>query len=427
MWPVLTPAELLHDLFGSGRCCARPGAASSPRRTSTPCTAPVGGGRRRRVDRRRRAAARRGAGPPRADAAGQAAGRGRRGPHLRPHRGRRGPGPLADAAAHADPPLAQRLDDRRRRHRPVDRAPGPTPTGTRCCACCPIAGRHAGPSSRSATASPRRTWRSRPACWPRRRPTCARRGRCARTVARRCSTVAPQDELLDAVAEAVLAERDEVGRRQRGGRSARARWSRRCRPRSSGPASSTAWRLQQGLDHQVTVVPVGLVKGLELDATVVVEPAAIVDEEPQGMRALYVALTRATKRPHGRARPSAPVRARGRRRRTVLQRWRSAQALTDAASRRGRRGRSGQVLRRPSPSSWTSTSRSAPATVVALLGPSGCGKTTLLRIDRRPRAARRRRGQRSAGVCCPATRVCTCRPSGAGSAWCSRTGRCSRT
>jgi hypothetical protein len=53
--------------------------------------------------------------------------------------------------------------------------------------------------------------------------------------------------------------------------------------------------LQQGLDHQVTVVPVGMVKGLELDATVVVEPAAIVDEEPQGLRALYVALTRATK------------------------------------------------------------------------------------------------------------------------------------
>ena len=38
-----------------------------------------------------------------------------------------------------------------------------------------------------------------------------------------------------------------------------------------------------------------MVKGLELDATVVVEPAAIVAEEPQGMRALYVALTRATK------------------------------------------------------------------------------------------------------------------------------------
>jgi DNA helicase IV len=52
---------------------------------------------------------------------------------------------------------------------------------------------------------------------------------------------------------------------------------------------------QQGLSHQVTLVPVGMVKGLELDATVVIEPAAIVDEEPQGMRSLYVALTRATR------------------------------------------------------------------------------------------------------------------------------------
>ncbi len=53
--------------------------------------------------------------------------------------------------------------------------------------------------------------------------------------------------------------------------------------------------IQQGLDHQVTVIPVGLVKGLELDGTVVVEPAGIVAEEAQGLRALYVALTRATK------------------------------------------------------------------------------------------------------------------------------------
>ena len=53
---------------------------------------------------------------------------------------------------------------------------------------------------------------------------------------------------------------------------------------------------RQALDAQVTVVPVGLVKGLELDGVVVVEPARIVDEEQQGLRALYVALTRATKR-----------------------------------------------------------------------------------------------------------------------------------
>ncbi len=53
---------------------------------------------------------------------------------------------------------------------------------------------------------------------------------------------------------------------------------------------------RQALDAQVTVVPVGLVKGLELDAVVVVEPSRIVAEEQQGLRALYVALTRATKR-----------------------------------------------------------------------------------------------------------------------------------
>jgi len=53
---------------------------------------------------------------------------------------------------------------------------------------------------------------------------------------------------------------------------------------------------RDGLDHQLTLVPVNYVKGLELDAAVVVEPAAIVEEEAQGMRSLYVALTRATKR-----------------------------------------------------------------------------------------------------------------------------------
>ncbi len=51
-----------------------------------------------------------------------------------------------------------------------------------------------------------------------------------------------------------------------------------------------------GMGAQVTLVPVRLVKGLELDAVLVVEPARIVDEEPQGLRSLYVALTRATRR-----------------------------------------------------------------------------------------------------------------------------------
>jgi DNA helicase IV len=51
-----------------------------------------------------------------------------------------------------------------------------------------------------------------------------------------------------------------------------------------------------GLDTGVTVVPVSVVKGLELDGVIVVEPAAIVADEQQGLRALYVALTRSTRR-----------------------------------------------------------------------------------------------------------------------------------
>ena len=51
-----------------------------------------------------------------------------------------------------------------------------------------------------------------------------------------------------------------------------------------------------GLDDLVTVVPISVAKGLEIDAVVVVEPAAIVSSEIQGMRALYVALTRPTQR-----------------------------------------------------------------------------------------------------------------------------------
>src|SRR5207244_138008 len=53
---------------------------------------------------------------------------------------------------------------------------------------------------------------------------------------------------------------------------------------------------RDGLDFAVTVVPVEVVKGLEFDSVVVVEPTAIVGEVPQGLRALYVALTRATRR-----------------------------------------------------------------------------------------------------------------------------------
>jgi hypothetical protein len=43
----------------------------------------------------------------------------------------------------------------------------------------------------------------------------------------------------------------------------------------------------------VAVVPAALAKGLEFDAVVVVDPAAVVAAEPRGLHRLYVVLTRA--------------------------------------------------------------------------------------------------------------------------------------
>jgi len=53
---------------------------------------------------------------------------------------------------------------------------------------------------------------------------------------------------------------------------------------------------RQGLEKQVTVVPVNLVKGLELDSVIAVEPGRILTEQIRGAQSLYVALTRSTKR-----------------------------------------------------------------------------------------------------------------------------------
>lgn len=53
--------------------------------------------------------------------------------------------------------------------------------------------------------------------------------------------------------------------------------------------------IKDGLDSQLTVIPVHMVKGLEVNTAIVVEPSLIVSQEYQGDRALYVALTRATK------------------------------------------------------------------------------------------------------------------------------------
>jgi UvrD-like helicase C-terminal domain len=50
------------------------------------------------------------------------------------------------------------------------------------------------------------------------------------------------------------------------------------------------------LDTPVSLLALGDAKGLEFDAVVVVEPARIVAQPPEGLRALYVAVTRCTRR-----------------------------------------------------------------------------------------------------------------------------------
>jgi superfamily I DNA/RNA helicase len=68
-----------------------------------------------------------------------------------------------------------------------------------------------------------------------------------------------------------------------------------CPPSLAGPLGA-AREDDVSLEDDVSIVPVGSVKGLEFDGVVVVEPGLVADESPQGLRALYVSLTRATKR-----------------------------------------------------------------------------------------------------------------------------------
>jgi DNA helicase IV len=103
--------------------------------------------------------------------------------------------------------------------------------------------------------------------------------------------VARPSELLGAVVDEVRRLEQEVG----GGSVAVV-----CAD-PAAPAVSEALRAA-GLDHGTTsieqrlsVVPASVVKGLELDGVVVVEPADIAGDDLDGQRALYVALTRATK------------------------------------------------------------------------------------------------------------------------------------
>jgi DNA helicase IV len=73
---------------------------------------------------------------------------------------------------------------------------------------------------------------------------------------------------------------------------------------------------RDGLGGPVTLLSLLSAKGLEFDSVVVVEPADLVAESPQGVRALFVALTRTTGRlvvVHARPLPVGLARAAGRR------------------------------------------------------------------------------------------------------------------
>jgi len=49
---------------------------------------------------------------------------------------------------------------------------------------------------------------------------------------------------------------------------------------------------RDAMTRPITIVPALAAKGLEFDAVVVVEPAAIAGEDRRGLRLLYVAMTR---------------------------------------------------------------------------------------------------------------------------------------
>jgi DNA helicase IV len=115
----------------------------------------------------------------------------------------------------------------------------------------------------------------------------------------RVGDAAPRIVGVDALVDGVVAEVAELQQQLPSGSVAVVAPDERCDAISDalnaagfahGRAATT------GLDQSLTVVPVSVVKGLELDAVVVVEPVEIVGADEHGMRALYVALTRSTQR-----------------------------------------------------------------------------------------------------------------------------------
>ena len=190
-------------------------------------------------------------------------------PHLRPHPVRRGPGPLAHAAAHAGPALPRRLHDPRRRPRPGQRSVGPRDLG-----------RRAGPPAHPPAAEPHRAVGQLPHPVRGHGPGRPGAGRghprpgpagvgAQRRRSTRCSPGATVDDLA----------RD---RRPQSPPPSSTPWAAGRWPSSARPASSTRLRaalppVPEGagvLDVDVALLAVDQAKGLEFDSVVLVEPAA---------------------------------------------------------------------------------------------------------------------------------------------------------
>ncbi len=209
------------------------------------------------------------------------------GPHrpalrLRPRARRRGPGPLADAVADARAPGPGGILDRRRRRRAgvVVRPRRGRPRARRGVQRRRSAGRStwtpttATPARSSTT---RATSSSRSCPTPTSRMPCARPASTPSTAWSRARSRRPRRTPSTSC-------------------SARSRARSPSSPGGAGPSGSPGWT--GAGDGRVQVIDPLSTKGLEWDATVVVDPQGIVEESPGGVRVLYVVLTRAAHRMH---------------------------------------------------------------------------------------------------------------------------------
>ncbi len=341
MWPRLSAHEFLHDLLGARALltAAGKGIFSGGHAAAVPAAQHLArhgavDGRRRRPDRRGAHAARPPAGSARpvARQAGRggdglgngvlAAGTGGiaragaqrsdrirgRDPGLRPHCGRRGAGPLAHAVAHAGPPVALGLHDRRGRHRTGHRALGPGRVGRHHAPPEPAAADPAGGADRELPHPGRGRGAGRPGPGRRRagipppRPV-RQSGFPPRIVATsRFGLGATLAELAREEVAAVAPGRVAV----LGPTVMLPELTRALDEAGLDPIDPAT--LGDGLAAGLVVLPADETNGLEFDSVIVVEPsliAAVGDDlagegppvpTTRGLRTLYVAFTRPTRR-----------------------------------------------------------------------------------------------------------------------------------